>query len=622
MPTAFQYVPVSGALSGASFEEQTERAINEIGSTIDGAYAIAEEALEISESAQAASSDALITAQNAITAAQHAETSAEVAQSTATQALTVAEEAAESVDEAVQAAALATDVANGARQTADNAQATAEDAGETAQHAEIVSASAETLARAAMNMQSGGFEVRESAVNANTQVSAERIYATTAISNVPSSVTAPAYFTAMPTNDQTHVTQEVWAEASPTSFLRTGSVAWSPAPGTDTYNLNAVPLEGATVPGTLTASHNGTTLNVGFTPGGFSGAQTTPFESEGVVSFTLGTNFLGVVTLTMSGAEIVRVSADNVVVVVGEIKLARSTLVIANAEYSGDTLSLTVRVAWTDKTYSATWGNWTTVTVPIATTADNGICRPDGTHLTVDAGGSLTTRTRGTSVATLTSSGNWTVPYSGYYLIEAQGGGGGSGGIWASGCCLASGGGGGGGYQTAVKYYAAGAVIPYTIGARGDRGVFSSAGGGIWVGSATDGGATTFDGTTALGGRGSYGISYNSTDAFNGLYPGVASIAVKGGSQGGNAEYRHYNRGLAYTSAWGGLSSGAGGNSPFGAGGNFAAVSANATAQSSEGDTPLAGNYGAGAGGAIANYSSANGGYGVQGCVRISFLGV
>lgn len=217
---------------------------------------------------------------------------------------------------------------------------------------------------------------------------------------------------------------------------------------------------------------------------------------------------------------------------------------------------------------------------------------------------------------TLTASGDWTAPYTGFYFVELQGGGGGSGAVYGSGCTLASGGAPSGGYKAFAKYYAAGTVMPYTIGAGGAAGILSSAGGGIGVGNGGNGGNTTFDGTTVSGGAGSYGISYPASAAFNGLYPGPGRIAVPGGQNGGDAVYGYFNRA---SGVFGGLHAGAGGASTFGTGGNGGGVStgANAADQGSQ-----VSGYGAGAGGAASNNLSINGNPGGAGCVRVTYLGV
>ena len=256
---------------------------------------------------------------------------------------------------------------------------------------------------------------------------------------------------------------------------------------------------------------------------------------------------------------------------------------------------------------------------PVATDAAPGIVRPDGSGLAVDVNGVLSIKNKTASTQLLTASGTWTAPYHGFYFIEVQGGGGGSGAVWGSASCLATAGAGTGGYTLAVRNYAKGDEVSYTIGAGGAAGVPTSAGTGIGSGSGASGGATNFGGIAAAGGFPSLGVCFSSSQAFDGLYHGNSYGAMPGGMAGEGASLRYYSRS---NSAFGGVISGLGGTSAFGQGGAESAVNANTTVVSAPGKTPPATNYGAGAGGAASNYSNAPGGNGAPGCVRVTFLGV
>ena len=216
---------------------------------------------------------------------------------------------------------------------------------------------------------------------------------------------------------------------------------------------------------------------------------------------------------------------------------------------------------------------------------------------------------------TLTTSGNWTAPHSGYYLVEAQGGGGGAGSAYAAGSnVLAAGGAPSGGYVTMVKWYAKGTVIAYSIGAHGLGDAPDSSGNGVVI-NATSGGNTTFDGLTALGGSPSSSLSYLSPN--NIVYCGFGVSAPIGGQDGANAATGFWNKN---NNLFGNIYSGSGGNSPFGQGG--ARVGINATVQAGvQGDDATG--YGAGGAGAVAgNGANYRGGNGSQGCVRVTFIGV
>lgn len=356
MPIDFKYVPVSGPLAGRSFEEQTERAFNELGNNISGAYDIAQEALGYAENAQVTSNEALDTANTAIVAAQHAETSAVAAEDSANQALIIAQEAESAVAGAVEAATLAQDMAESAHETADHAQEMADTALANSDYATSIAISAEIQANAANSRQSGGFVVVNEPVNTTSTIDAQRVYASVEITDTP--VTAPAYFISSPTSDQAAVTQEVWAEASPTPFIRTGNISWNAPPGVDTHALTAVPLEGADINGELSVTHTGAILSANFTPGGFSGAQSSLFVLGGELTFVVGENFNGSVKLTNSGVELLQVDGGNVVLMTNESISASSNIFLVSAVYTGDVLVLTVQITWTAKTYDVDWGSW------------------------------------------------------------------------------------------------------------------------------------------------------------------------------------------------------------------------------------------------------------------------
>jgi hypothetical protein len=135
MAYQFQYVPTSGDLSGAAFEKQTERAINEIGARADEIQEIAEGAVTTSESALATALAATETADAANSAAQEASAEAVDAMNAATDAGNIANQARGTANDAFDKAAQAETTADTAKDSADQATSTAATARDTANDA-------------------------------------------------------------------------------------------------------------------------------------------------------------------------------------------------------------------------------------------------------------------------------------------------------------------------------------------------------------------------------------------------------------------------------------------------------------------------------------------------------
>ena len=94
MPYHFQYVPPSGPLSGQSLEDQTARALNELGGHFDQVSeetaALAGQALNMAHTAGSTANEALSTANQGISLAQDAQDAAQNAQTASAQALNAA----------------------------------------------------------------------------------------------------------------------------------------------------------------------------------------------------------------------------------------------------------------------------------------------------------------------------------------------------------------------------------------------------------------------------------------------------------------------------------------------------------------------------------------------------
>ena len=131
----FKYLPLEGALSGLSFQQQTEDAINDIGNVAYATEQVADEALKIAQQAYNIALAALETANNALAAAQTAQQTADTALNIANNALSVGTAAATAAAAAQNRADEAYDLADAAQKAADAAQNTADAAQEAANSA-------------------------------------------------------------------------------------------------------------------------------------------------------------------------------------------------------------------------------------------------------------------------------------------------------------------------------------------------------------------------------------------------------------------------------------------------------------------------------------------------------
>ena len=131
----FKYVPLEGALSGLSFQQQTEDAINDIGNVAYATEKVADEALQVAQQAYNIALAAMETANNALAAAQTAQQTANTALNIANNALSVGTAAATAAAAAQNRADEAYDLADAAQKAADAAQNTADAAQEAANNA-------------------------------------------------------------------------------------------------------------------------------------------------------------------------------------------------------------------------------------------------------------------------------------------------------------------------------------------------------------------------------------------------------------------------------------------------------------------------------------------------------
>ena len=213
-----------------------------------------------------------------------------------------------------------------------------------------------------------------------------------------------------------------------------------------------------------------------------------------------------------------------------------------------------------------------------------------------------------TGFATLTSSGNFTVPegVTELWISGCAGGAGGGGSQTTSNATVAgSGGGSSGGFVQRFKLAVTpGQVIPYTIGAAGTGG---AAGGGI----GGDGGNTTFGSyLTLLGGKGG-AVGQSASDSASG---GIGGLGGPTGSGGGHGSWG----GDSQNTNGGGAYGGKGGDCPFGSAGGQVRGNVNPIAGM---DAVGYGAGGGGAGGANMNgaHTGAKGGNGAPGVLFIEW---
>lgn len=162
--TKFQYAKSpTGALSGASFIQQTEDAINDLGGKIVDYSGISEETKRKAEQALSASQTALSTSNNALTQSGQALETANSAQTQAGTAVSEARAAKESANAAKLAAEAAATEAETARQAAQTANTSAQDS---ASRAQMAQTSAESAREDAYTARQAATSAQESATRA------------------------------------------------------------------------------------------------------------------------------------------------------------------------------------------------------------------------------------------------------------------------------------------------------------------------------------------------------------------------------------------------------------------------------------------------------------------------
>lgn len=222
MATDFRYVPTSGDLSGKSFEEQTQQAINEIGAGSEEANSKAEEAIALANNAIALAQNAVDTSQAANQAAQEAVTTANQANANVQGAYAAAGTAQARADQAYTTATTAAETAKNASLDATSATTTAGSAATLAQNAsDKADTNATNIAnlQGTMNALSSIFVTTTDNTNLDTLITPNiRRYFTGTLENSP--VGMPCFFYNEVSTAALIVVQTIWNEDTPENIYR------------------------------------------------------------------------------------------------------------------------------------------------------------------------------------------------------------------------------------------------------------------------------------------------------------------------------------------------------------------------------------------------------------------
>ncbi len=228
----FQYQPPTGPLSGMSFEEQTELAINDLHDRVDNADSGIADAQTTAEAAQAAANDAKAQAAQAQSTADEAVTGVAQVRQMATDAQTSANNAMTRANDAYDLAAASSSqagqVATGlSNHVSDKNNPHAVTAAQTGAYTQAETDQKISIFSSSIDNASGVFELVSEAVDCNEKFhSAYKIYLTNASStNLPPNVNTPAWLMPYVSSDGTAVTQRCWDNSSThLIYERTGAI--------------------------------------------------------------------------------------------------------------------------------------------------------------------------------------------------------------------------------------------------------------------------------------------------------------------------------------------------------------------------------------------------------------
>lgn len=361
MPTDFHYVPTSGDLSGKSFEEQTERAFNELGAQIDSIELGSSSALQSASQALTIANQAALQAGNAEAAAQgavqqvsqlNADVSsldsrvnlaeqtaagaydmAAVADSNATQAISIATQADEKADEALTDSSQALDTATTALNTANSALL-------------------------AVNRGNGAFTSTSEIIDADDYIAPNNLYVLNSGSlNFP--IATPLYFEIKTNDFQTTATQMIWNEGESAvlnRYMRLAVVEQNLNAGSEVFNFTAN-ADVSSVDGELTVSANSNVLDASFAPGSFVAERNIGAHLSGTLSFALDSFTDGVVTV--NSIDLIQVKNSSVYLLTNTIGGNNAYLNVRNITMSSNQIEIGLTITWTDiRQPTVTWAPW------------------------------------------------------------------------------------------------------------------------------------------------------------------------------------------------------------------------------------------------------------------------
>jgi hypothetical protein len=234
MTIDFKYDPLTGAIAGPDFIDQTERAFNELGTEIETVNQTAQEAKDIGNAALISATEANLLAGDAITKAENAQGSADGAQASSNNAQISADNAQATANSAYDLAALAETKAETAQDTADSGLTLATQADTKADTAQTSANDAQVIANSAYSLAdiaNGLFRTQQDddnplTVDANTQTEVNKLYLVRSdTTNIPLAV--PCYLMVYADDSTQTVTQFCWSAVENGYWIRTGLLSAS-----------------------------------------------------------------------------------------------------------------------------------------------------------------------------------------------------------------------------------------------------------------------------------------------------------------------------------------------------------------------------------------------------------
>lgn len=360
MPVAFRFVPVSGDLSGKSFEEQVEKAFNELGEDIDaisleagGATEVANQALGVAQQAQ---QDASAAEDSANQAVQTANATQAALDNLNTDVATIGQKA----DDAFNAAITATATANHAASTAIEAKAIADGIAPTANEAlknsEAALVTAEE-ARLAAEVANGTYVMVGDVDADQFYGSPDRMYVVGSPANIP--LQAPLFLDIKVNDVGTLVTQQAWNTDtdSPQARSRIGRINFPLEDGAGSFSITAMLDSGTAIVGNLSIDVALGALSMNMVGGNASLGISDGPVYHAAVTLAGGAIENGMVTL--NGENAIRIQDEFPSVIGFRFRDADADIQIDTAAVSGSDLVINVIVTWINTGASSVqWSAW------------------------------------------------------------------------------------------------------------------------------------------------------------------------------------------------------------------------------------------------------------------------